>query len=382
MRRPLSLSLYSSQGGISSGYDDSLRRSQSYRVLKSQPPEMLAPRFVERGSASDVNIFPAPLSISTRPPEPAAFLTMDMEIAKASSTFAEQIGQPLIQGRNITDVVLLGDRDKMLGLQRQMQDEQARKEPNYLPPIFGKQEEERVLQGLGFGADEMAKYPLDRLENFGFSDQAGQTRSFQVRMGLAKQDSIYFIVILLSMPFRTFQHPTPSPQARDPRDLPYSYPAPQPQHPYPQPTPVSATFDFGRGRQGMDMGYGRGQPVTPGQMMPSLSPRLATMSYAASPSRPDYPMGPSSYQIPRSELPAASRHPQPPGYQLPPIRSQQEMHQHQHQQMQQAQQAQQQQQQHQHASSQAEQGWSRDGRQQRVDIGGLIERPDSSQRHQ
>jgi hypothetical protein len=52
-----------------------------------QPPEPFAQRLIGRGTAADANIFPASLSISTRPPEPAAFLTMDLEIVRASSTF-------------------------------------------------------------------------------------------------------------------------------------------------------------------------------------------------------------------------------------------------------------------------------------------------------
>ncbi|KUI68792.1 hypothetical protein VM1G_04218 [Cytospora mali] len=384
IRRPLSL--YTPQGPISSGYDDSLRRTQSYRVLKSQPPEPSAPRYLERGSVSGANIYAAPLSISTVPPEPAAFLNMDLEVAKVSSTFADVIGRPIIQGLRITDMLAFGDKERMMALQRQMQDEQARREPNYLPPMYVKQEEEKVFRSLGFSREEIASYPLERSDNLRFSDHAGQPRSFSVRLGLAKRGSIYFIVVVLNTNtnagFRSFQHPTPSPQGRDPRELAYAYPTPQ--NPYPQSAPVSATFDHGRGRSASDVAYFPRQPLTPSQMVPGLSPRLAS-SYAATPNRPDFHVGPPAYQIPRSEMTAAPHSTQPPGYQLPPIRSQhqQQQQQQQHQQQQpqypqqpsyqQAQQAQQQ-------GGPSEQGWSRDDR-QRVDIGGLIDRPDPSQRH-
>lgn len=369
--------MYNQQGGISAGVDDSLRRTQSYRVLKSQPPEPLAPRFLERGSLGGANIYPAPLSISTRPPEPAAFLTMDLEIARASATFLDAIGRPTVQGLRITDVLSLGDRDRMLALQRQIQDEQARREPNYLPPMYVKQEEEKVFRALGFNREDLAPYALDMMENLRFNDQTGQLRNLSARLGLAKYGSIFFIIIVLNTAFRAF--PTPSPQGRDPRELTYSsYPAPQ--NPYGQPTPVSATFDQNRGRSVSDVTYLPRQPVTPGQVIPGLSPRLSSSSaYAASPSRPDYPPGPSAY-IPRSELTAAPRPPQPAGYQLPPIRNQQ-----------QPQYQAQAQQRHmtypppQHIQQQqgipTEQPWSRDDR-QRVDIGGLIDKPDpSQQRH-
>ncbi|ROW09401.1 hypothetical protein VMCG_02244 [Cytospora schulzeri] len=296
IRRPLSL--YTPQGPMSSGYDDSLRRTQSYRVLKSQPPEPMAPRYLERGSVSGANLYPAPLSISTVPPEPAAFLTMDLEVAKVSNTFEEAVGRRIIQGLRITDMLAPGDRERMMGLQRQMRDEQARSEPNYLPPMYVKQEEDKVFRALGFSREEISNYSLERLDNLRFSDHAGQHRNFPVRLGLAKHGSIYFIVVVLNTNtgFRSFQHPTPSPQSRDPRELAYAYPAPQ--NPYPQSAPVSATFDHGRGRSASDVAYLPRQPLTPGQMMPGLSPRL-TSSYAATSSRQDFHMGPSAYQIPR-----------------------------------------------------------------------------------
>lgn len=374
LRRPLSL--YAPQGSMSSGFDDSLRRTQSYRVLKSQPPEPLPPRFLERGSASGANVYPAPLAISTTPPEPAAFLTMDLEVVKASTSFSEAVGRPITQSLRLTDMLALGDREKMVALQRQMQDEQARREPNYLPPMYVKHEEDNVLRSLGFSREEMAGYTLELQENFRFNDQVGQLRNLPVRLGLAKRGSIYFIVVVVAVntntALRGFQPPTPSPQGRDPRDLAYSYPTPQ--MPYPQPTPVSATFDHGRGRSASDVAYLPRQPATPGQMMPGLSPRLSS-SYAASPSRPDYPVGQPAYQIPRSELPTAPRTSQAPGYQLPPIRQPAQFQT----------QAQTQQPQYQHQPQQqggpSEQGWPRDDR-QRVHIEGLIDRPDPAHRHQ
>ncbi len=331
-------------------YDDNLRRTQSYRVLKSHPVEPIAPRFPDRGSMSDANVFPTSLSIATRMPEPAAYLTMEMEIAKASSTFTDALGRQAVQGLHLVDLIAPADREKWLIYQRQLHDEQRMKDPHYLPPIFGKQEEDRVMQSLGFSPEELSRYPLDRQEYLTFMGQDGHPRGYPIRMGLAKQDSIYFVVIALSLPIRPFQPPpTPSP---NPRDVGYSY-QPMPQ-PYSQPTPVSATFDLRQARLG-EPGYGPrqggGQPQT---MMTNLSPGVLS-SYAASPSRPDYPGGHPSYQIPRSELPQASRPPQAPGYQLPPIRGQQQGM----------------------ASQQEPPYQARDDR-SRVNIDGLIDRPDPS----
>jgi hypothetical protein len=356
MRRPMSMSAYSTSPAIGVGYEDSLRRnqSQSYRVLKSQPPEPTAPRFIERGSAADAHIFPAPLSITTRPPEPAAFLTMDLEIARASSTFSDALSRSSVTGLKLTDVVAPSDIEKVLGHQRQMQEEQQRRDPSYLPPIFGKEAENRVIQALGFSPEDIARYTLDRQDYLTFTTQEGQQRPYPIRMGLAKQDSIYFGVLTVNLAVRAFQPPTPSP---NPRDITYSYqPIPQP---YSQPTPVSATFDP-RQQRLSDPGYGprrSSQPGIPSQIISGLSPGFPA-SYAASPNRQDYP-GQPSYQVPRSELGPpieTSRPPQMQGYQLPPIISQQQSAGAQ-------------------SPEQTQQG--RDDR-RRVGIGGLIDQPDPS----
>jgi hypothetical protein len=355
----MSLSAYSTSPAIGVGYEDSLRRnqSQSYRVLKSQPPEPIAPRFIERGSAADANIFPAPLSISTRHPEPAAFLTMDLEIARASSTFSDALSRSSLKGLKLTDVIAPNDIERVIGHQRQMQEEQQRRDPSYLPPIFGKEAENRVIQALGFSPEDMARYPRDRQDYLTFTTQEGQHRPYPVRMGLAKQDSIYFVVLILNLAVRAFQPPTPSP---NPRDIIYSYQS-MPQ-PYSQPTPVSATFDP-RHQRPSDPGYGSrrsSQAAVPSQMMSGLSPGYP-VPFAASPNRQDYP-GQPSYPIPRSELvPPMTTTSQPTqlqGYQLPPIIGQQQPTGSQ-------------------PSEQAQQ--SRDDR-RRVGIGGLIDQPDPSKR--
>ncbi|KAH8880678.1 hypothetical protein GQ53DRAFT_669403 [Thozetella sp. PMI_491] len=348
MRRPLSL--FGAPGpSMGMAYDDNLRRTQSYRVLKSHPVEPIAPRFPERASLSGANVYPAPsLSIATRAPEripePAAYLTMDMEVAKASSTFVDALGRATVRGQRLVDLVMPGDREKWSICQRQLHEEQRMKEPTYLPPIFGKQEQERVMQSLGFTPEELSRYPLDRHEYLTFMGQDGQPRGYPIRIGLAKQDSIYFVVIALETHGRLFQAPpTPSPNLRE---VGYAYQ--QMPQPYSQPTPVSATFDPRQARLG-EPGYGSRQGAQPQGMMTTLSPGVLS-SYAASPSRPDYPGSHSSYQIPRSELPPASRAPQTPGYQLPPIRDQQ-------------------------PPSQDPSYHPRDDR-SRVDIGGLIDRPE------
>ncbi|KAI0844495.1 hypothetical protein F5Y00DRAFT_198153 [Daldinia vernicosa] len=353
IRRPVSL--YSPISAVSASYEDPLRRNHSYRVLKSQPSgDSIPPRFIERGSTSDANIFPAPISIPPRAQEPVAFLTTDLEIMGASGTFMEAVGVRSVMGRRLLDVVSPGERDRVFALQRSLQDEQGKKEPNYLPPIFGKEEAARVIQALPFSPESISRFQLDRHDFFNFVGGDGQSRPYPIRVGLAKEDSIYFVVLLLlNRPAQPFPHPSPSPHARD---FQYSF-----QQPYAQLTPISGSFDSIRPRYGessREGAYTPRQPPTPAPIASGLTPGISpnVSSYSASiPSRIDPPAGPS-HHIPRSELPVV-RPPQQVEYQLPPIRGQSQ------------------------AGPPGEpSSWQRDDRSSRVDIGGLIEKPDPSRR--
>ncbi|KAF4773699.1 hypothetical protein HER10_EVM0003453 [Colletotrichum scovillei] len=349
-RRP-PLSHYSAGTPIS-GYDDPIRGSHSYRVLKSQPSEPIAPRYLDRAPMADANLYGQPPSLASGAPEPVIFLTTELEIARASPAFADAVGIPNVRGRSLFDIVVPTEREKLQSHQRQIQEERTRKDPVYLPPIFGRQEQERVFDSLRFEADEISRFQLDRQDFFVFAASDGQPRSYSVRLGLAKRESIYFIVLLINAAPR-YPYPSPSPHARE---VPYPYP-PQ-QQAYAQHTPVSATFEQPRPRFGEGALAPRPSPGQPLHMASGLSPGISPgmPSYAASPSRPEYASGPSSYQIPRSELPPTTRPPQP-SFQLPPIRAGP------------------------HQPPQPESSsWQRDERSGRVDIGGLLEKPDPQQR--
>ncbi|KAK1723446.1 hypothetical protein CaCOL14_007497 [Colletotrichum acutatum] len=349
-RRP-PLSHYSAGTPIS-GYDDPIRGSHSYRVLKSQPSEPIAPRYLDRAPMGEANLYSQPPSIASGAPEPVIFLTTELEIARASPSFADAVGIPSVRGRSLFDIVMPSEREKLQSHQRQIQEERTRKDPVYLPPIFGRQEQERVFDSLRFEADEISRFQLDRQDFFVFAASDGQPRSYSVRLGLAKRESIYFIVLLINAAPR-YPYPSPSPHARE---VPYPYP-PQ-QQAYTQHTPVSATFEQPRPRFGEGALAPRPSPGQPLHMASGLSPGISPgmPSYQASPSRPEYASGPSSYQIPRSELPPTTRPPQP-SFQLPPIRAGP------------------------HQPPQPESSsWQRDERSGRVDIGGLLEKPDPQQR--
>ena len=322
MRRPVSL--YAPVSAPAVVYEDPLRRTQSYRVLKSQPPDPVGPRYPDRGSVGDANVYPPPLNIAPRPLEPVAFLTMDLQITKVSGTFVDAVGAhapQTIQRRKLAELVMPGDQERVAALQRSLLEEQARKEPNYLPPIYSREEADRVIQSLPFDPETVSRFSLDRQDFLTFRTLEGQPRPYPTRIGLVKEDSIYFVVLLLIPQARPYAQPSPSPHARE---APYSYQYPA----YSQMTPISASFDPNRPRFG-DMlesregAAGARQPITPGSIISGPSPGVSPNAPAYSPSssrRSEHPSGPS-YQIPRSEL-STPRPQQPAGYQLPPIRNQ------------------------------------------------------------
>ncbi|KAK4251556.1 hypothetical protein C7999DRAFT_37591 [Corynascus novoguineensis] len=310
MRRPLSLA-YGPGAPLGMVHDDPLRRSQSYRVLKSQPAESNAPRFPERGLASDANVYPAPLTIATAraPEEPVAYLTVGLEFSRASPSFLAAISRSSIAGLEFTNVLAVEDRPRASRLQQQAQEEQTKKDPAYLPPIFNDRSE-AVMQSLGFSPEEVSRYPLYWQDTFTFLGDDGQARSVPVRAGLATRDSIYFVVLLLNRTTPS-SYPTPSPSLRD---LGGSFePGLQP---YSQRTPLSATFDSRQSRLG-DAGHDLRQTGSL-HMLPVRSPSLSS-AYGVSPSRPDYPITPRTYQTPRTEVYPLNRSSQLGEYQLLPL---------------------------------------------------------------
>lgn len=387
LRRPLEM--YPG-GSIGSGYEATLHRSsQSHRILKSQPRESTAPRFVERASASDANIYPAPppSTVTARPGaygapvrlallEPVAYLAMDMEIEvlKASPVFLENVGTSWVTGRSLYAIMEDTDKHRFRGYVKQLLDDWGRGDPRYLPPMFRKEDSESALEGVGFSGEEVSQYRLDRHCHITFIDKDDQRRPFPVQYGVVRFGSVYLVVVRLNMAPQQQPYPSPSPHSRDPAGA-YAYPlqpTPHQQHQqqqyqaYTQRTPVSATFDPTRPRfeQGAPTGP-TGRPLTapppgPGRpLLSGLSPSGAGAGgpgYSSSPGRPDYGQGPPSYQVPRSELATTTRAPPPMSFQLPPIRTQPQAE----------------------APPSEPGGAGREMRTSRVDIGGLIDRPEDT----
>ncbi|KAJ3505788.1 hypothetical protein NM208_g16155 [Fusarium decemcellulare] len=182
------------------------------------PGDHMAPRYVERTPNTDTTPYGAPLAASPRAAEPVAFLNMKMDFAKASPTFMEAVGHSVLQGQNLGDIVIPAERDKVLSIRSQLIEEQTRKEPNYLPPILARLD--HIIQGLGFSVEEVGRFQLERQEYVAFRAIDGQPRHYPVRLGLAKEGSIYFVVMALSLPLR---HPYPLPPSPVSREAAQAY---------------------------------------------------------------------------------------------------------------------------------------------------------------
>ncbi|RGP60176.1 transcription activator of gluconeogenesis ert1 [Fusarium longipes] len=319
------------------------------------PGEHMSPRYSERPQNMEASTYPPHLTNGPRGADPVAFLNMKMDFAKASPAFVEAVGQAELQGKNLVDVVVMTEREKVASIRGQLIDEQTRKEPNYLPPILGRLD--RILQGLGFGADEIGRFQLDRHEYLTFRAADGQPRQYPIRLGLAKEGTIYFIVMVLNVPVR---HAYPLPSSPAGREAAHAYISqpPTPQSAYRTPAPPATSFDMTRGRFNeaplVSRPAGGPPPQLPTHANHGIAVGAGAASYAASSGRTEYG-APQSYNVPRSELPPSNAYRPPATFQLPPIRAQPE----------------------QSGSRPAvEQKWTREDRPTRVDIGGLIDKPD------
>ena len=288
----------------------------------------IAPRYMEHPSPVDANLYagpmqPAPRMLPSQEPM-CAYLTMEMQIAKATQGFSEAVGVQGVVSKKLHDIVSASDRDKVFRLQRMFEDERREREPNYLPPIYLKFEEDRVIQSVGFGPEELAQFRADRQESITFQGLDNQQRTFQIRFGLAKKESTYFIIVVVDVPAtpQTYHHPSSSPYSRESysRDSQYGFQAQPVYQPNPNVSPYMPNPSFGDPRG--DMATYR----TPGPLGPNIpqSASVPAFSQAQSAGRLEYTMGQNpSYQTPRSEMPQGqiqAESQRQRNLQLPPIR--------------------------------------------------------------
>lgn len=310
---------------------------QGYRVLKSQggPPQQPPSRYLDHASTADAGVYGGGPQYEAHhgPGEaPCAYLSMDLQLLRTNRAFEEAVGATVV-GRRLFEVVGPSDLDKLYRLQRTLDEERHQREPNYLPPIYSRAEQERTIQNISMNPEDIRSYEANRQETMAFVGPQSQ-RSFQVRFGLQKFQSTFFVVLLLDMPL----HPQPAAQypsaplyARESQQqygyqLPAQYgPPPGPVSPYGQ--YQQPAYSDPRPRETV---Y---RPVSahanPGPAPPSSSPH----QHGPPPPIPSYaqPFQPPVYgaqqsrEIPRTQWPQAQTSLPPPSrqgqLQLPPIRT-------------------------------------------------------------
>lgn len=338
-------SLYSSATSSVASYDDQLRRAQSYRTIKSQPNGIDTSDF----HSAPRSTFPRPPIQQLRPDnsdqDAVAYLTLDLSIISASEPFFEMLGSRDVLGRRLVEIVSAHERERLSALQSSLQAEQTHREPNYLPPIYLREETDRLVRSLPLSGDVLARYRLDRIETITFMMANGQLRPALTRIGMAKEGSIYFVVLRPELP----SHRVPSvPDPYVPRSL--MPPVASSSRPPP------GTFDNRREPAGHH---------TPKHPYGASGLSMAPVGHGRSDSRSARPYPePSSARtdaqasipghIPRNE--AVTQRPQPHEFQLPPIRMTPQM------------------------PSQNPPRWQKDERSGRVDIGRILDGPSTARR--
>ncbi|QSZ30277.1 hypothetical protein DSL72_004799 [Monilinia vaccinii-corymbosi] len=326
MRRPLSM-FTAGDVSISTPYADA-QRNNGYRVLKSQGGNPMGHSMVPTPINNNPYGDAMPTNQRMTPYEPAcAFLTMEMQIAKTTQAFSGVVGAHSVVNRKLHDIVSVSDRDKIYRLQRGFEDERRSRDPSYLPPIFSKEEEDRVIQSLTFSPSEIGQLRTDRGEVFTFQTPDGQQRGFHVQLGLAKKESIYFVLLVVHIPTtpQPYQQSSSSPYSRESgsRDSTYGFQTPS-QLPYASQTPGTSPFMTNPAFSGDMLAY-----RTPGSLGQNVSMSNNTPSYPQPQARPEYSQAQLNYQAPMVEVLSTQSQPQPQpqaqtqrvsDLQLPPIR--------------------------------------------------------------
>ncbi|UNI21656.1 hypothetical protein JDV02_007628 [Purpureocillium takamizusanense] len=340
--------VYAPGGLVGQEGDEMSQHRQFHRSFESPVGGTLPIR--QYGRPDDVSVYGAS-------PEPVAFLTMGMEFAKTSPAFLKILGVASLTGRRLRDLVVDTDVDSVMLLQNRVVEEQRRREPNYLPPILGGGP---ALQGLGFTATEISQFVFSIQDRLTFVCPDGYARQFGLHMGLGKEGSFYFVVMLLAVPHGYhYAQVQPSSGASV-----YSHSGSQRPPPTARATDP-AHFDPVRHR------LSEGSLQTRSSLGPNLyggpdalrtSPGSATLFSYATSGRSSIPSGASptqtTYDPNRSQTPYSAEPARSHGYQLAPIRAQSE-----------------------HRTTPVAQAWQREERPSRLDIEGLINRPQRSERN-
>lgn len=280
--------------------------------------------------------------------EPVLYMRTNMEVVKAASAFSKAIGESVPIGRRLVDMVTPEAVEAILEVCHILNSEQMRKEPTYLPPIFGSGDD--AIRSLNFSPASIRRVDFKHRAYVTFRSTDGQLRSYPMHFGLLKEGAFYFIAAILSIQSRPM-YQSPLPRTRHASvvkgDQGDGFGLPRASLVHSNTTAVDGAYRrFSGGNTAMRREIGMPAQPTPQR----TSPGSAYQSiYSPSPHGSENARPLSSHQIPRSELggPLLAR-PSESQYTLPPIRS---------------------------LGERARESPGRDDKQRRVTIGGLINRP-------
>ncbi|KAI9794461.1 MAG: hypothetical protein M1816_005531 [Peltula sp. TS41687] len=203
--------------------------SGPYRPLRPYVEELMPPqtRFPGFFAPAGVPMMPATFEVSVPGIRPSrglawAFLRMDFVFVKTSTSFQQALGMSGVDlgGTRLRDMVVEHDRSRIDRLERDMQDERARREPAYLPPIFAGNEAENIQRVQEAEIEEATQGSQERVEELTFIQADRQLRTYQVQFKLART-FIYFVVVILQLEASPVQQlPEPPPPLMYPHGFP------------------------------------------------------------------------------------------------------------------------------------------------------------------
>lgn len=193
-RRPVDIH----PSGGSGPLDDHYQRHQPFRAVDiATSGGFPAARSNEPVTSSDLNSYHTHLSAITGSSEPVAYLNMSLDFLKGSASFWDILGLPNMAGSNLGDVVLPAELEKVAAIHSYFNNEQRRREPNYLPPIMDRGSQS--IHGLGFGTEDFGRFQLSFQDRLVFVGAGRFARPIHISAGLAKEESFYFVVLLLTL---------------------------------------------------------------------------------------------------------------------------------------------------------------------------------------
>ncbi|OAQ57488.1 hypothetical protein VFPPC_11984 [Pochonia chlamydosporia 170] len=139
-------------------------------------------------------------SMANDPVHPVAYLTMNMEVLKASSAFSQRVGARAMEGRKLTDFILETEANKSNAIREYFANELRRRKPSYLPAGFSANIQDK--QDTRLSLDNFGQLVQYFEESLTFVGLYGCHRVLGLHAVLATAGSYYFIIVSLALPSR------------------------------------------------------------------------------------------------------------------------------------------------------------------------------------